>query len=405
MHSTPLRRPNIRNAIDALATTSIKFAIAAVVWSVAPAHVLAQPESPPSAVLTPGLSFSGSGFVTIAAGKVLRGTQHQDVNLGWDCPCYIADFAQAGIYESGGVSMRPDSKLGLQGRVATEDNRYALTGQIVARGATGSADLEWLYATVELDPRWTLQVGRKRLPLFAYSDVQDVGVAIPWIHLPGQLYGWEAVNYNGVNVQHRRELGPVLGTLNVFAGAESVRDSGIQRIYSGKDSRTDVKWSGIFGVELKLEHDGYEARYLYLQSGNRYRLVSDGETEFGDTTHQRIHGLSFGIDRNNWIGRAELQAIDRTEEYGRDFGELIAVGYRLGRWTPLVSWARYHQRLNDADATPESHWTRSFVLRYDIDPTSAIKLQYDIWRDGSGSGFESQHGNAHLIAIAYERVF
>lgn len=70
-------------------------------------------------------------------------------------------------------------------------------------------------------------------------------MAIPWIHLPGQIYGWEAVNYNGVSLQHRREIGPVLGTINVFTGAESVRDSGIQRIYSGKDSRTDVKWSGI----------------------------------------------------------------------------------------------------------------------------------------------------------------
>lgn len=147
--------------------TSIKLAIAAALVSMAPCYAQAQPESAAPAGSTSGLNYSGSGFFTIAAGKVLRGTQDQDVNLGWGCPCYISDFAQAGIYESGGVRMRPDSKLGLQGRVATEDNRYALTGQVVARGATGSAGLEWLYATVEIDPRWTLQIGRKRLPLFA----------------------------------------------------------------------------------------------------------------------------------------------------------------------------------------------------------------------------------------------
>ena len=83
----------------------------------------------PAAAADSPIVTSFSGFMTVGAGKVLSGTQDQAVNQGYNCPCYVSDFAQGGVYESGGVRLGPDSRIGLQMRIATQDDRFGLVGQ------------------------------------------------------------------------------------------------------------------------------------------------------------------------------------------------------------------------------------------------------------------------------------
>lgn len=116
--------------------------------------------------------------------------------------------------------------------------------------------------------------------------VKRVYSVIPRAHLPGQLYGWEIVNYNGANLQYRDQFGSWLGTINVFGGGETSHDAGIWKIYNGKDSRTDAKWSRIFGAEIKLSRDWFEGRYVYITSTTRNRIVSEGETDYSDPAPQ-----------------------------------------------------------------------------------------------------------------------
>ena len=86
--------------------------------------------------------YSGSGFMTLSAGKMLGGTVG---NVGgYNCPCFVSDYAQAAIYDGrSGLQWNPDSKLGLQGTASFDDKRFSITAQAVARGAeNGAADLE-----------------------------------------------------------------------------------------------------------------------------------------------------------------------------------------------------------------------------------------------------------------------
>jgi len=170
----------------------------AVCWGGAPVRAAPPVDSP-----TPW-QWSGSGFLTLAAGKVLGGSRDPDTDAGFRCPCLPTDYAQGGIYEAGSMSLKPDSVLGLQGSLSLGNGDLAATGQVVSRGARGGrVNLEWLYGTWDINPQWTLQVGRKRLPLLGQSEVQDIGYAVPWVHLPPQVYGWEIVNYNGANATYR----------------------------------------------------------------------------------------------------------------------------------------------------------------------------------------------------------
>jgi len=173
------------------------------------------------------VEFEGTGFFSLTVGKMLSGTKGRANDT--QCPCFISDYAQAGVYTGkSGLQWQPDSKLGLQGSLLFSDTPFSLTGQIVARGAhDGAVNLEWLYGNYKINDALTLQLGRKRLPMFFNSDAQDIGFALPWTHLPPQLYGWEAVNYNGANLTWNKPLDHGWHLVaNLLAGAETVKESG-----------------------------------------------------------------------------------------------------------------------------------------------------------------------------------
>lgn len=363
------------------------------------------PSPTPVTASPSALEFTASGFLSATAGRVLGGTHDAETDVGYRCPCFIADYAQGGVYESGRLRAGPDSRLGVQGSVMSADRRFGVTAQLVSRGAAnGAVNLEWAYGVVELNSRLTLQFGRKRLPLFAYSEVQDVGLAIPWTHLPPQLYGWEIVNYNGANLLYRDTWLGWASALNVFTGNETARNAGYWKIYNGKDSRTTSRWTDILGTEWKLARNGFEARYVYMQSFTQNRPIVEDDAGFSDRKRQRIHGVSLTYDQDRWLARAELLWIDRTADYGRDYAQLYALGYRIGRFTPLISYSNYSQRNHDPGIA-EAHDTTSAVLRYDLTSTSAIKIQFDLWRDRSAAGFASMRGDSRLLSISYDRVF
>lgn len=78
-----------------------------------------------------------SGFATLAAGKIIGGSHDELVDLDYQCPCFISDYAQNGVCEQKRLRLGPDSKLGVQGQVSSANGQYSLTGQLVSRGAAG----------------------------------------------------------------------------------------------------------------------------------------------------------------------------------------------------------------------------------------------------------------------------
>lgn len=366
-----------------------------------------------------GPEFSGSGFLSVGVGKMLGGTQG---NVGdYECPCFVSDYAQAAIFDGrSGLQWRPDSKLGLQGDVSFD--RFSVTGQVVARG-TGNADVEWLYGTYRLNDRLTLQAGRKRLPMFYYSDAQDIGVALPWTHLPTWLYGWQAVNYNGVNIQYRDRLGDWAAELNLLAGDEHNKDSGYWKVYgNGRQSVTDVHWTNIAGGNLSLSNDWLETRAVYLQSDtqdvnlngvwNYATLTYDPPAGAGPIAKQKIYGLTVKADYENWLLFNEFIHIDHPGLTYRDFAQIVSVGYRLGQWIPMATWGHYRGTVVATGVLPgapasiaNSQQTITLSLRYDLTTSSDLKLQYDHTSDHSAPGFNPRYGSSHLLTLAYDLMF
>lgn len=370
-----------------------------------------------------GIEYSGSGFMTIAAGKMLSGTSG---NVGgYDCPCYVSDYAQAAIYDGrGGLQFAPDSKLGLQGSVSFDDRRFSLTAQVVSRGTKdGNVDLEWLYASYKLTNKVTLQAGRQRLPMFYYSDAQDIGFALPWTHLPTWLYGWQVVNYNGVKVSYEDQFSDWSANGNLFMGDEHLKNSGYWKVYgNGRESVTNVNWTNIVGGNLTLSKDWFETRLVYIQSNTQDQAVSNS-FDFANMTYdvlptpapvakQKIYGLTIKADYLNWLVYAEFIHIDHPGLTYKDFAQNVAAGYRYGKWLPMITWGHYKGTVvtegvlpNAPASTANSQETYSLSLRYDLTTSSDLKLQLDITSDHSDPGFNPRYGSSNLLTFAYDFVF
>lgn len=370
-----------------------------------------------------GFEVSGSGFATLGVGAMLGGS---DVSVNdYNCPCFASDYAQAGVYDGrSGLQWKPDSKLGLQGSISFDERRYSLTAQAVARGARdGKINLEWVYASARLTDALTLQVGRKRLPMFYYSDTQDIGYTLPWTHLPPQLYGWEAVNYNGGSLRWQGDIGEWSTSAEFLAGQEKKEDSGYWKIYNGRRSRTDIRWDDIFGANVTVNRDWLEARLVYIQSKNAQRYVTgvwdpelgdyddSGSSEYGEAFPQRIYGLAINIDYENWLVRSEMIYIRHPGLNYADSAQILGAGYRWGKWTPMLTFSNYHSVPVAVDGEPapgtamEKHYTVSATLRYDLGSNSALKVQYDDQRSRSGPDYPYQYGDARLLTVAWDVVF
>lgn len=370
-----------------------------------------------------GISYSGSGFLTVAAGKMLGGSSG---NVGgYNCPCFVSDYAHAGIYQGQpGLQFKPDSKLGVQGSVSFDNQRFSLTSQLVSRAANnGAVDLEWLYGSYKLNDTVTLQAGRKRLPMFYYSDSQDIGFALPWTHLPSWLYGWQVVNYNGLNVLYQDQFGDWSATANLLAGSENSKNSGYWKVNgNGSQSITNVKWSNIVGGDLTLAKDWLETRLVYIQSHTQDQSVSntwnfqtlayDQTPTLAPVAKQQIYGVTFKADYQDWLLYNEFIYINHPGLTYKDFAQAVSLGHRYGKWLPMASWGHYKGAVVSTGVLPNapatianSQQTWALSVRYDLSTSSDVKLQFDNTTDHSAAGFTPNYGSSRLLTVAYDNIF
>lgn len=350
--------------------------------------------------------FTYSGFATVAAGKVLSGSRTEPLTEQLNChPCFIADYGQGSVY-SGHWSVKQESKVGLQGTYAF-NNKLSATGQVVGRGVDGvKADVEWAYLSYEASPNWTLQAGRKRLPLYFYSEFQDVGYAFNWVRPPTDLYGWEIVNYNGVNATYRGDWGQWSAKSNVFTGRESSDKNRFSKIYY--DTPQDVTWKSIMGADLELKRDWLTLRFNYITSQVQQWDRSTGDRvtpEPGSdksAERQHIYGAAMNIDYQNWLFRSEYSVFDRSSYSYRSRAFMVSGGYRMGDFIPTVTFSRYGEHNPGNDIQKDKGL--SVTVRYDINDNSDVKVQWDRYWDKSSEGYNFV-GHADALTVAYDIVF
>ena len=118
--------------------------------------------------------FQFTGFFQLTGGKVLSGEAQGQKSWSYqnfNCPCTIQNWEYVGVYEKGrGLQLDKESLVGGQLN-AKLTNSVSATAQVVARPHNNhSADymptLDWADVSWKPAEDFTLQLGRKRIPLY-----------------------------------------------------------------------------------------------------------------------------------------------------------------------------------------------------------------------------------------------
>ena len=340
-----------------------------------------------------------STFGSLVGGQILGGRSlgYSD-ELQEELPRYIADWANWGTYPRS-ATLVPESRVGVQATLRLQEN-LAFSGQLVSRGTDPKPDLQWAYLAWGLGDDWEVQLGRKRVPLYYYSDFQDVGYAYPWISPPPELYGWEITNFNGGSLRYRALLGATTVSATVFAGQETVRDSRFMR--STGQRHTDVSWDRIRGAVLEASREALTVRGVYLRADSATRDKDDPANDWQE--RMKAYGLAVNLDLGSWflLSEAGLNVRHGGGLYYDTYGYSLGLGHRRGRWTALVNYARLWGRTDDATYDPLSNGRPSVTLRCDLSNRLALKAQIDRYTEFNELTYV---GNATVFRISLDWLF
>ena len=351
--------------------------------------------------------FDISGFGSLVAGRSFGACTPDNAlasAFSASCTRFVADWGHGGVYTDR-WSVKPESRIGVQG-TARFNPQFSATAQVVGRLVDSPfAEVEWAYVTWSPTPEWTLQAGRKRLPLFFYSDFQDVGYAYPWIRVPPDVYGWDIVNYNGANVAWTGTVGPWSLRSSVFGGTETSRRNGYSRIFY--DEEKDVKWPRIAGADLEFSRDWFTGRIVYMSASyeqvDRATGLPDAQPSGATQGRHKAYGGSANIDYGNFLARSEYSVFDRSRYAYKATSWFVSAGYRFGSLTPMLSVSDYSETTRFPEAYDVSRWRSvGASLRYDFGRSSAFKVQVDRLKDRGAIPFM---GSATLLSASYDFVF
>jgi len=348
-----------------------------------------------------------SGFLSVVAGKVLSGSYDGTVGAyHYQCPCYIADWANGGVYRSN-WSLEPETHGGVQ-LDYTFNNSLSATVQVTSRGPKVTPEFQYAFIDYKINGHWNVHVGRERLPLYYYSEFQDIGVAYPWVSPPAEVYGWEVTNFNGGSIHYKDVFGGVRTNAEIYGGSERVTNAAETAFISYPNAKGNAFWKDIFGAEAEFTKSFWTIHANYMTALNSWNDYSGNNLA---TQRITIMGVAANLDFDDWFIVSEGGQFTRNNYlYGfteKNPSYSVGVGYRYGAWTPLINYAKFvdHYTYQVAQFPvpqfPNGGW--GATLRYDIDPKSDIKIQYDKFQDMSfDAGFS---GNAKVLRISYDVAF
>jgi len=152
-----------------------------------------------------------------------------------------------------------------------------------------------------------------------------------------------------------------------------------------------IKSRNSISSSIAVERDFLSARLNYVHAPT---TIVEG---IPDPFNTEYFVLSTQYDDNQWYVNLESSKI-LGDSYQKDLiGTAITIGYKLGRYTPFVSYEHIYSTKTSDDRlrslVPEGiiareQQSRNFQLglRYDIDSRIAAKFQVDYFHDFDGTG-------------------
>ena len=325
-----------------------------------------------------------TGFGSFVAGKTTSGQQ------------FLADYPKTGIYDQD-WSFDQDSSIGIQLSHDFNDD-YAFVVQVNAHGAREyETEISWAYISYRINTELSVQLGRKRLPLYYYSDFFDVGYAYNWIRPPADNYTWQISHYNGVNLLYETQLGIWESSFNLYTGREDSRNNDLLSYLSAED--VDETWKNIIGVVGEFTRGWLNVR-LTVMSSELDRTIN--EMVASQDVAQLFKGISLNLNIEDFSLQSEFNTYRRDDDHIDVQTRLLSLAYAVGDFTPYISYSEFEQKITLATGD-ECHSTRSVGVRWDFYRDTAFKIQFDKISD---EGITSPVlGDSESLSLGIDVVF
>ncbi len=297
-----------------------------------------------------GPTYAFSGFGT--AGVVHSNNDQGDyTNSHWYKP-HGAGYSQDW---SGDV----DSRFGVQLDAKFTPQLSAVV-QVISQlryDNTYTPTVEWANLKYAITPDFSARVGRIVMSTFLYSDVVNVGYAMPWVRPPLAVYNMMPVTRNdGVDASYRWHFNGATNTLQSFYGGDNLRSPNGQ---NNPDRNS-------FGAFNTLEYGPATFRLAYQHSTltlnpdinsffNQFRNFGAQGVALADKydAYKKptvFWGMSASYDPGPWFVVSEWGKADLTPSFmGDSIAWYASGGYRFGAFTPYVIYAKSKTLTNTSD--------------------------------------------------------
>lgn len=363
---------------------------------------------------------------------------------------FVADiFRPDGAGHSHNWSGDIDSRIGAQVTASLTPQLSAVL-QVVAKQRyddTYMPTVEWANFKYQFTPDFSVRIGRIVLPIFLVTDTYNVSYSYPWVRPPIEMYRLVPVtNQDGLDARYRLRFGDWTHVMQANMGWNDTRQP--HDLGSAKARRT---WSIIDTAEygaLTL-HASYAESHLTITALNplfgafrNFGAQGNAIADRYDPLNKLDRTVSVGAsyDPGDWFLMGEWGTFDAHSVIVRSSGWYLSGGYRIGNFTPYLTYARIKADGNTSDpgldvttlppflvgpasglnaalngilgASPVQH-SVSVGSRWDFMKNTALKMQYDHTSLGAGSpglllylqpGFQPG-GKFNLFSAAVDFVF
>jgi len=269
-----------------------------------------------------------------------------------------ADFRGSLVQPNGAGHTRAwatgvDTKLGGQLSAAL-GNGLTATVQVLAEQRADNTfrpQFEWANLKYQINDNYFVRAGRVVAPVFMISDYRNVGYAQTTVRPAYDVYQLNPVkNMDGGEFGAKWSVGSGTLSMGMLGGrfkAQAPSDTGDTSYVTGS----------MRNINFTYEIDASTFRLSYNRSKNdarsnaiamidsAYRMgflvgypVPNGDLHNGKT---RLLDLGYAYDDGKWLAQAEFVSSRSNDIVVQDTNAWFGlVGYRVGKWTPYVGYAR-----------------------------------------------------------------
>ncbi|MGO9991091.1 MAG: hypothetical protein ACLPTF_01060 [Steroidobacteraceae bacterium] len=279
-----------------------------------------------------------------------------------------------------------DSRIGMQATFTYGSDLSVIVQEEAKRRGSENFSLgtEWAFFQYTPTADVKLRLGRVALATFLMSDSRDVGYAQPWFLAPNEIYANEPFEtLDGGQALWHVNLGPVgLDLEGAYGTTSQTEQFGALSV--------NISAKSAYNLAATVTYENFLLRVAETTVSFPLTLPLSPTTALSYTDNDKFLSAGFQYDNGKaivlaeWAKRTENDAPVVNLPFAISSEWYVAGGWRFGKLTPLVSYAKF-QPSESLVVAAGNYSTPSASLRYDVASNVALKAQVSRPQAGNGA--------------------